>query len=609
MLSDDRREESALALGEERAQLVNGSRFRWYHWLAVALSALLTLYAWHNARTAEDARAERRFERETAQTIDLFVDRLRRYEDVLRASADKFEAHGGRLSREEWQRYTDRLDFLSEFPATSGLGVVSYVPRERLADFLARQRELRPRFRLRPEREAEFHLPLTFVVPSRLESRAPGLDLVHDEARREAALEAARTDTVRITRPVVPSSGPAPGFVMLAPFRSGDESANPDDAHKPFERLGGWIAASVIGADLADGLLDASRRTVGVGVRDGGDVLFDEFDAERHDTDPDPLFRTALEVPMYGRVWTFELRTGLAFRREVRSWWPEAILAGGLAIDALLCLVFVVGTRRNRLTLERVDERHEALSASSAELERANEELERFTYVVSHDLKAPLLGVRMLADFIDEDLDRVGEDEEALAELRGNADRLGEQTARARALVGGVMSYFHLGDRPETLERCDTRRMLETIGRTLGADDGRLQLAGDFPVLETYRTRLDQVLSNLVGNAFKYHDAPERAAVRVSVRDEGEFVAFCVADDGPGIDERHHETIFELFGTLEPRPGVDSTGVGLAIVKRIVEQLGGRISVESSVGRGTAFTFLWPRVITDERRAELAEAA
>ena len=588
---------------------MHGSRFRWYHWLAVVLSALLTLYAWHNARTAEDARAERRFERETARTVDLFVDRLRRYEDVLRASADKFEAHEGRLSREEWQRYTDRLDFLSEFPATSGLGVVSYVPNERLAGFLARQREIRPHFRLRPEKEAEFHLPLTFVVPSRLESRAPGLDLVHDDARREAALEAAGTNTVRITRPVVPTSNPTPGFVMLAPFHRGGASANPDDVDEPFERLGGWIAASVVGTDLADGLLDASRRTVGVAARDGDDVLFDEFDAERHDTDPDPLFRTSLDVPMYGRVWTFELRTGFAFRREARSRWPEAILAGGLAIDALLCGVFVVGTRRNRLTLERVDERYEALSASSAELERANEELERFTYVVSHDLKAPLLGVRMLADFIDEDLDRAAQDKETPAELRENADRLGEQVARAVALVGGVMSYFRVGNQRETLERCDTRRLLETIGQTLGADDGRLQLEGDFPILETYRTRLDQVLSNLVGNAFKYHDAPERAAVEVSVRDEGEFVAFSVADDGPGIDERHHERIFELFGKLESRPEIDSTGVGLAIVKRIVEQLGGRISVESSVGRGTTFIFLWPRVIADDERAELAEAA
>jgi len=609
MLSGDRGEASASSLAEDRTRLLRGSRLRWYHWFAVVLSVLLTLVAWHGARTAEDTRAERRFERETARTVDLFVDRLRRYEDVLRASADKFEAHGGRLSYREWQRYTDRLDFPSEFPATSGLGVVSYVPRARLTEFLSRQREIRPHFRLLPEKEADFYLPLTYAVPSRLESRTPGLDLARDDARREAALEAGRTNTVRITRPVVPASVPTPGFVMHAPFYRGDGSASPDSVDGRLERLAGWITASVVGTELADGLLDANRRTIGVAVRDADDVLFDEFVTKRRDTDPDPLFRTSLEVPMYGRIWTFDMRTRLAFRRETRTWWPEAVLAGGLLIDTLLCLVFVAGTRRNRLALERVDERREALSARSAELEHANEELERFTYVVSHDLKTPLLSVRMLAEFIDEDIHRATKDDEILAELRANAQRLDEQVTRADALVGGVMSYFRVGHQREALERCDTRRMLEEIGRTLHVGDDRFILGGAFPVLHTYRTRLDQVLTNLVGNAFKYHDAPERALVRVSVREIESFVVFRVTDDGPGIEERHHRTIFELFGTLGCRPGVDSTGVGLAIVKRIVEQLGGRISVASTLGIGTTFTVLWPRTVADEGSTDLSAAA
>lgn len=596
-LRDASTDTSAAPLAEGRAQLLRDSRIRWYHVLAALLSGLLTVFAWHSALTADETRAARRFERESERTIELLSDRLRRYEDVLRASVAKINANDGSLSRAEWQRYTDGLEYLSELPATSGLGIVFRVPHENLPDFVAEQRKTRPDFSLQPSKESDVHMPLTYVVSSRLVASTPGFDLVHDDARREAALDAGRSNKVRITRPVLPTSTPDPGFVMFAPFyRDGVNLTRQADID-PLARLEGWVAISVVGNELVNGLIDADRHSLHIAIHDGADVLIDEHDSDDPDHDPSPLFTAELDVPMYGRVWHARMQSGLAFRLDSDTRAPEAVLIGGLLIDALLIAMILVGTRRNRLTLELVDKRSHALSARAVQLRRINEELESFSFIISHDLKTPLSGIRTIADFIDEDVDQVERNAVAPSELRNKAFRLGDEVSRANALINGVMSYFHVGGHTEVTETCDTRELLEGLGRTLQVSAEQLRLEGDFPTLQTYRTRLEQVLANLIGNAFKYHDDAPRAVVRVSAEGDGDFIVFTVTDDGPGIEERHHAKIFELFGTLKNRPGVDSTGVGLAIVKRIVEQLGGRITVTSGIGNGTTFAFHWPREI------------
>ena len=119
---------------------------------------------------------------------------------------------------------------------------------------------------------------------------------------------------------------------------------------------------------------------------------------------------------------------------------------------------------------------------------------------------------------------------------------------------------------------------------------GPIRVVGD-------ETRLKQVFQNLISNAVKFMDKP-RGLVTISweaLEEEGALWRFCVADNGPGIEARHHERIFEIFQTLSPRDDPESTGIGLTVVKKIIELAGGRIWVESEMGKGTRFMFTLPR--------------
>lgn len=123
----------------------------------------------------------------------------------------------------------------------------------------------------------------------------------------------------------------------------------------------------------------------------------------------------------------------------------------------------------------------------------------------------------------------------------------------------------------------------------------KIELPASFPNIYTVRIHLQQVLSNLISNAVKYNDKPE-GHITISWEDKGSSYSFSVSDNGPGIDAEYHDRIFVIFQTLNERDAVESTGVGLAIVKKIIERQGGTIGVESAPGQGTTFTFTWPKI-------------
>ena len=217
------------------------------------------------------------------------------------------------------------------------------------------------------------------------------------------------------------------------------------------------------------------------------------------------------------------------------------------------------------------------------------------------------MNIRNLVGFVEEDLEDRLDADGADAEVVGNLRQVNRQVERARALIDGVLTYSRADGQTEAVESVDVGTLVREIAEALGVDDERLHVEGELPVLDTYRTRLDQVLANLIGNAFKYHHDPARAIVRVAVMDaDANTLRFSVADDGPGIEPRFHEKIFKIFETLEKRDDVDGTGVGLSIVEKTVEGMGGSISVDSAPGRGTTFTFTWPREIEPSGEARRA---
>ena len=251
----------------------------------------------------------------------------------------------------------------------------------------------------------------------------------------------------------------------------------------------------------------------------------------------------------------------------------------------------VAERRRAEHELKELNETLEQRVAQrTAEAKRRAEELEQFAYVTSHDLKAPLRGIANLADWLQEDL--AGKLSENTVE---QFILLQDRVTRMQALVEGLLEYSRVGRVHGTAEMVDTGALLEeTVDMLSLPEHVAVDVAPEMPTLYTDRLRLGQVFANLVGNAVK-HNTSGQAHVWVTVRESGRFYEFSVTDDGPGIAPQYHKKVFMIFQTLTPRDLGNDSGIGLALVRKIVEEQGGSVTLDSEADKGTTFRFTWPK--------------
>lgn len=230
----------------------------------------------------------------------------------------------------------------------------------------------------------------------------------------------------------------------------------------------------------------------------------------------------------------------------------------------------------------------EEARALIAALEKTNRELDQFAYVASHDLKAPLRGIANLSQWIEDDLgDRLDD------QTRTHLHLLRGRVVRLENLIGGILAYSRAGRGSTEQATVDVAALVQEVWELLAPPSAaRLEVATPLPLLRTSRVELQQVVLNLIGNALKHN--PERELViTVSGQREGRRWRFTIADDGIGIAPEFADKIWGLFQTLERRDKIESTGIGLSVVRKIVEGHGGTAWVESAVGRGAAFSFTW----------------
>ena len=235
------------------------------------------------------------------------------------------------------------------------------------------------------------------------------------------------------------------------------------------------------------------------------------------------------------------------------------------------------------------------LERKSEELVRSNQELEQFAYVASHDLKAPLRAIDILVDWLREDLNSY-----TGGEVQQNLDLLKQRTARLHRLLDDLLAYSRAGRKPGEIVDLDSKLLVEDLFVLL-APPATMQLTADasLPVINAHHAPLEQVLRNLINNAIKHHPT-RQGSIKVYAQDKGEEVLFAVEDDGSGIPQEFSEKVFQMFQTLKPRDEIEGSGMGLAIVKRIVEWQGGRIWFHGGPGScGTVFKFTWKKVPHD----------
>lgn len=704
-----------------RERLRRRGTFQWIHALVVVLSIGLTLFAWNYSRQQLQSKIQIQFDREVERVVGLVIERMQKYEEALLAAAAFLEVDEREIEKDRWRNYVDQIDISERYPGINGLGVVLALPREQHDSFVETQRRMHPDFRIYPEHDRPTLWPITQVVPEEPNAAAIGLDMAHEDNRREAAAKARDTGLSQVTGPIilVQDEQQTPGFLFFTPFYELDfeSSAELRSVEERQQHFQGLVYAPFLVRNLMRGTMEKEKRSLGIRIRDGSDVLFDEHNESEPAFDPDPMLTKEVTVPVYGRLWTFDVWSDLSFRRNATSSQPQTILWAGLLIDSLLIGMFLsisrasrralkmademtrglqsvsLATKANRIGIwdynpvdgslqwddamfdlygaqrekfsgafdawnERVhpDDREQANAAvekaihgdanldimfrvihpdgsirylggqavvfrdesgkavrmlgantdlteqmkmvderrhhlreiarANVELKRSNDELAQFAYVASHDLQAPLRRIVSLSELLREELG---------GSLSGDAEmfmgQIESSAVSMRDLIRDLLSYSHIESEKRPQVRCDVQSIVaatvEQLSEVIAECDGEVQ-CDELPPVEADPQQLSQLFQNLIGNSLKYRgDSPARVHVTGTTFDDR--IEYTVADNGIGIAPEHRGRVFGVFKRLHAESEYQGNGIGLAICKRIVDRLGGRIWIDDSKLGGAAF--------------------
>lgn len=271
------------------------------------------------------------------------------------------------------------------------------------------------------------------------------------------------------------------------------------------------------------------------------------------------------------------------------------VLAGALFAMAMIVFRYhsVKAMVVSKLELIKSNEwmavQNEIIEEKSAELQKSNNRLKEFAYIVSHDLKAPLRGIRNIASWIREDSGTTLNEEG-----NGHLKLMDKQIVKMENLIKAILEYSKSGAAKANIEWINLDDMIKDVIENVEIDNRtRFKINTHIPQIQGARIVISQVLQNLLTNSIKHNDKSIRE-VEIEVNSNGEFFQFMVADNGPGIDQKDHARIFDLFQTLRDESTFESTGIGLPVAKKMVEEAGGNMWLESAPGKGSRFYFSLP---------------
>ncbi len=302
------------------------------------------------------------------------------------------------------------------------------------------------------------------------------------------------------------------------------------------------------------------------------------------------------QQPKLGRIWQLT-----AYHKDGTSFPIELSLSEIQQENQSIAIVRDVSEQANltkqlQIHLKAVEKLNLTLIATNFTLNTRNQELAEFAYATAHDLKTPLRGIATLSEWIEEEVKPYSS-----AELDLNIQLLRQRTYRLNNLIDGLWEYSNLGQTLITPEPVEIIVFLQEI-------QSAFPLPTNFKIdvhptdlhLTACKPHLRKVIEELLENAVKHHDLDpttnSEGNVIISVRLDENQIEFVIHDNGPGIAPEHHQRVFRLFETLKPRDQQENTGIGLAIAKKLVDRVGGKIWLEnSSSGKGLAVHFTWPQ--------------
>ena len=571
--------------------------------------------AYYAARTGR-AKDQVRFQDAVEAVVTGITGRVDTYVALLRAGAGLFEATGNTASREQFRRFADRLDLRDRYPGMQGLGFAVHVPSERLDDFIRHARAVvQPSFRVWPEEPREDYYPILYLEPEdRRNLAAVGYDMSTEPVRRAAMTAAARTGTaaasgrVTLVQEIDPEK--QAGFLIYVPvfdgaLRSGELSTVAGFVYSPF-RAGDFLA-TVLASEAQEVSLSVFAGT----KADPSQALYQSRRPAAGDEGQQDLSATR-SLNVAGQPWTVVVRALPHFQQSTETAVYPWLLAVGMLLSAGLTWATLDEVRARAAaesTAERLRRSEEALRGSEARLRElveaerrahaealaANRAKDDFLATLSHELRTPLNAILGWATMLRSG--RLSEQQRSRAldviarSARTQADLI-EDLLDVSRIVSGKMSV----DMRQVHLAGPIGAAVETVRPAAEAKGIKLEtrLDTDPPVLGD-PDRLQQVAWNLLSNAIKF--TPAGGCVTATLGRVGSDAVLRVEDTGIGIDAAFLPHVFERFrqhdsSTTRTHGGM---GLGLAIVRHLVEAHGGTVRADSEgPGHGSTFVVTLP---------------
>jgi signal transduction histidine kinase len=572
----------------------------------VLLAALLlmTAVATYAAAVRVHDRERDRLTADARATVAAIDRRMEDYGQVLRGAAGLYSASASVTYREFHNYFADQ-DVMRRFPGVQVIGFASYVPRDGIPAYVRRTRRaiagsglpygrFAPYPALKPD--ATEALIIDHLEPPPGNTRAFGLDFLSETNRRRAALLARRTGAPAATAPIslVQSRGQSLGIDLMVPVFG----APPSQTGAP-RQWSGIVYAAFRLDNLLRGILGAMPNagievydlgpsvTVGPGSPIGPRAVAFDLRPDHIKLDLDPNRTRVGTVAVAGRRWAIAYtRTASALTAGERAV-PWVIAIAGILVSLLAAaLLRTLSTSRER-AVALAEEMTVELREREDQLRRSNEELEHFAYLASHDLQEPLRTITSYVGLLESRAaDKLDE------RARSWLNFVSEGAERMSHLIADLLEYSRTGRTDAEAEPVALDDAWDLAVANLEhaiADAGATVERGALPTVRARPREMTSMLQNLIGNGLKYQRDGVAPVVRASSERRDGAWEIAVTDNGIGIDPRFQERVFGLFQRLHTAEEYPGTGMGLAIVKKIVESNGGAVRVESTPGQGAVF--------------------
>jgi len=585
------------------------------------------------------------------QTSIRFQDALNKSFNDLKSLQAFYSANKQHFSEDEFDQYMDVIN-LNERHYIQALSWVPLVKHKNREYFEKLIKEQQPTFNI-TERDPEgnliltnnkdYYTPVTYIRPYEQNKSAQGFDLNSNSIRR-ASLELARdsgkiTTTAKIR--LVQEQSDSAGFLIIAPvYKQGLAIKNKQDR---IEAIIGYVT----GVFRIDTLMHKAKEQAdqeGLILtlldinKDNGGLLYGQLNNNK-------TFSFDLTIP--DRHWQLDISLNNELLESIESpfiiYWISVV---GILVSLLLSITLYalqisiirsqsitrlsneLQNQNNKLEIKvekrtkkianknsqlnrKVDElntqrivlselmKESEVAKTNAEqraidLARSNKDLDAFAYVASHDLKAPLRGIDQLARWVAEDIE-----EGNLTEVPEYVSLMRSRVQRLETLLNDLLDYSRANRQENSLALIDTEHMINELFVLVSPPEKfNLTIQGVLPIFTTVKSPFEQVIRNLLNNAIKHHHK-DNGHIKVSYIELDDFYQFSIEDDGPGIESDYYDDIFKMFKTLKPRDVTEGSGMGLALIKKVVEYYSGQIKVESRVGQGSTFVFTWPKILKE----------